>query len=68
VRAFFESVMNWTPHKGTQAAAHLPADAEDRCEEAFFRQVYIMKWHNVPPKVSFANSIVFEKELNFSRS
>ena len=44
--------MDWTPRKGTRAAAHLPPDAEDKCEEAFFRQVYAMKWHNIPPKVS----------------
>ncbi|KAH7903146.1 hypothetical protein BJ138DRAFT_1107918 [Hygrophoropsis aurantiaca] len=35
----------------TCAAAHLPADAEDTCEECFFCLVYIMKWHNVLPKV-----------------
>jgi hypothetical protein len=46
------NVMDWTPRKGAHAAAHLPADAEDVCEEAFFRQVYIMKWDEVHPKVS----------------
>ncbi|KAH7912830.1 hypothetical protein BJ138DRAFT_734134 [Hygrophoropsis aurantiaca] len=51
VRSFFESVMDWSPRKGTRAAAKLPRDAEDKCEEAFFRLVYIMKWHNVPPKL-----------------
>lgn len=48
--------MNWTPRKGTRAAAHLPVDAEKKCEEAFFRLVYVMKWHNVPPKVSLPMS------------
>jgi hypothetical protein len=46
--------MDWSPRKGTRAAAHLPPNAEDKCEEAFFRQVYAMKWHNIPPKVSEA--------------
>ena len=58
--------MDWTPCKGTWAAAHLPADAKDKCEEAFFRQVYIMKWHNVPPKVGFANSANCHENSNFS--
>jgi hypothetical protein len=44
--------MDWTSQKGTRATAHLPANAEDICEEAFFRQVYIMKWNNIHPKVS----------------
>ena len=50
--AFVQSKLNWTPRKGTHAAAHLPADAEDQCEVAFFWLVYAMKWENVPPKVS----------------
>jgi hypothetical protein len=40
--------MDWLLCKGTQAAAHLPPDAEDKCEEAFFQQMYAMKWHNIP--------------------
>ena len=44
--------MDWTPWKGTRAAAHLPPDAEDKCEECFFWQVYCIKWHNISPKVS----------------
>ncbi|KAG1802170.1 uncharacterized protein HD556DRAFT_1304341 [Suillus plorans] len=51
VWSFFESVLDWSPRKGTRAAAHLPADAEETCEECFFRLVYIMKWYNVPPKL-----------------
>ncbi|KAG1736095.1 uncharacterized protein EDB91DRAFT_1083444 [Suillus paluster] len=51
VQSFFKSVLNWSLRKGTRAAAHLPADAEETCEECFFRLVYIMKWHNVPPKL-----------------
>ena len=50
VRAFVQSKLNWTPRKGTRAAAHLPADAEDQCEATFFRIVYAMKWENIPPK------------------
>lgn len=52
MRSFFESVLDWTPRKGTRAAAKLPPDAEEKCEECFFRLVYIMKWHSIPPKVS----------------
>ncbi|KAF9224443.1 hypothetical protein BS17DRAFT_795444 [Gyrodon lividus] len=32
-------------------AAKLPANAEEKCEESFFRLVYIIKWHHVPPKL-----------------
>jgi len=49
--------MDWTPQKGTSTAAHLPTDAEDICKEAFFRQVYIMKWKNIHPKVSIRGMI-----------
>lgn len=52
VRAFISSVLDWTPRKGTRAAAHLPENADDLCEEAFFRIVYCMKWHCIPPRVS----------------
>ncbi|KAG1811120.1 uncharacterized protein BJ212DRAFT_1483790 [Suillus subaureus] len=51
VRSFFESVLDWTPHKGTCVAAKLPSDAEDKCKECFFCLVYIIKWHSVPPKL-----------------
>lgn len=37
VCTFLQSIMDWTPRVGTQAAAHIPADAEDVCERAFFR-------------------------------
>jgi hypothetical protein len=46
--------MDWLSCKDTWAAAHLPSHAEDKCEEAFFRQVYAMKWHNICSKVSEA--------------
>jgi hypothetical protein len=52
VRSFLESKMNWTPRKGTRAAAHLPPDADDKIEEKNFRQVYAMKWHDIPTKVA----------------
>ncbi|KAE9389251.1 hypothetical protein BT96DRAFT_947016 [Gymnopus androsaceus JB14] len=48
---FFQSVMNWSPRAGTRAAAHLPPDADELCEHAFFRLVYCMKWENIPPKL-----------------
>ncbi|KAG1758482.1 hypothetical protein EDD22DRAFT_981399 [Suillus occidentalis] len=37
--------------EGTRVAAKLPSDAEDKCKECFFRLVYIIKWHSVPPKL-----------------
>lgn len=56
VRTFFDSVLNWSPRKGTRTAAKLPTDFEEKChEEAFFRLVYVMKWYNVLPKVYFMN-------------
>ncbi|CAA7267612.1 unnamed protein product [Cyclocybe aegerita] len=33
----------------TRAAAHIPTDADDVCECAFFHLVYTMKWENIPP-------------------
>ncbi|KAF9218369.1 hypothetical protein BS17DRAFT_873587 [Gyrodon lividus] len=51
VRSFFDSLLNWTPQKGTCTAAKLPANAEEKCEESFFCLVYIIKWHHVPPEL-----------------
>jgi hypothetical protein len=67
VRSFLDSVLNWSPRKGTRAAAKLPADAEDKCEEAFFQLAYIMKWHNVPPKVCtyIGDTTIHTSNLNF---
>ncbi|KAK7016186.1 hypothetical protein VNI00_018970 [Paramarasmius palmivorus] len=39
VQDFLQSALNFTPRKGTRAAAHLPDDAEEQCERAFFRLV-----------------------------
>ncbi|KAG6372943.1 hypothetical protein JVT61DRAFT_6981 [Boletus reticuloceps] len=36
VRSFFDSVLGWSPHKGTPAVAKLPANAEHKCEEDSF--------------------------------
>ncbi|KAJ3745113.1 hypothetical protein DFH05DRAFT_1460002 [Lentinula detonsa] len=51
VRTFFQSVMDWTPRVGTRAAIHLPSDADDLCERAFFQLAYCMKWENIPAKL-----------------
>ena len=59
--------MNWTPWKGTRAAAHLPPDAEDKCEECFFPQVYCIKWHNISPKVSYLASRLLNWYPDFSQ-
>ncbi|KAK0495240.1 hypothetical protein EDD18DRAFT_1310008 [Armillaria luteobubalina] len=41
----------WSPRKATRVAAHLPVNAPDLCERAFFRIVYAMKWFNIPPEL-----------------
>lgn len=51
-------------------AAHLPGDAEEKCEEAFFHLVYVMKWHNIPlkmilPMSHFESWILQKAQLNF---
>ncbi|PBK85838.1 hypothetical protein ARMGADRAFT_1087110 [Armillaria gallica] len=51
VRHFYDSVMGWSPRKATRAAAHIPKDAPDLCEAAFFQLAYAMKWSNVPAKL-----------------
>ncbi len=43
VRDYYSSVLQWTPRKATRAAAHLPANSPDLCEQTFFRIVYAMK-------------------------
>ncbi|KXN80633.1 hypothetical protein AN958_09263 [Leucoagaricus sp. SymC.cos] len=51
IRSFFESVMNWTPRKATRTARHIPPDAADICERAFFRLVYAIEWFDIPSKL-----------------
>ncbi|KIK80670.1 hypothetical protein PAXRUDRAFT_15653 [Paxillus rubicundulus Ve08.2h10] len=51
VWTFFDSVLNWSPQKGTHTAVKLPADTKAKCEECFFHLVYIIKWYSVPPKL-----------------
>ncbi|THU86610.1 hypothetical protein K435DRAFT_868108 [Dendrothele bispora CBS 962.96] len=51
VRQFFQAILNWSPHAGTRAAAHLPTDAEDVCECSLMQIVYAMQWYNIPPKL-----------------
>ncbi|KAG7099906.1 hypothetical protein E1B28_001705 [Marasmius oreades] len=51
VRDFLQSTLNYTIRKGTRAAAHLPADADDQCERTFYRLVYPMLWDNIPPEL-----------------
>ncbi|KAK0433129.1 uncharacterized protein EV420DRAFT_1654962 [Desarmillaria tabescens] len=51
VRDYYSSVLEWSLRKATYAAAHLPANAPDLCEQAFFRLVYAMKWYNIPPEL-----------------
>ncbi|KAJ8496334.1 hypothetical protein ONZ45_g12488 [Pleurotus djamor] len=51
VRSYLHNVLQWSKRKGTRAAAHLPADAPDVCERAFFRIVNLMKEHDIPAKL-----------------
>lgn len=51
VQSFFDSVLNWSPCKGTHTAAKLPTNVEDKCEEAVFWPVYVIKWNDVLPKM-----------------
>ncbi|KAF8983707.1 hypothetical protein BDQ17DRAFT_1168690, partial [Cyathus striatus] len=51
VHSFFQSVMNWTLHQATCAAAHVPLDVPVECEWTFFCLVYAMKWENIPPSL-----------------
>ncbi|THU80666.1 hypothetical protein K435DRAFT_600201, partial [Dendrothele bispora CBS 962.96] len=51
VRDFFQAIMNWAPRAETRAAAKLPDDADDICERSFMRNVYAMKWYNIPPEL-----------------
>ncbi|KAG1836426.1 hypothetical protein C8R48DRAFT_751682 [Suillus tomentosus] len=46
----------------THAAAHLPANADEICEECFFQLVYIMKWYNVPSEGSKQVDMVAKDE------
>ncbi|THU92530.1 hypothetical protein K435DRAFT_862382 [Dendrothele bispora CBS 962.96] len=48
---FFQAIMNWAPHAGTQTAVKLPDDADDICEHSFMRIVYAMKWYNIPSEL-----------------
>ena len=50
-RGFLQSTLDWTPHKATRAAAHVPANAISQCTHAFFRLVHLMKHRNIPPKL-----------------
>ncbi|TFY72179.1 hypothetical protein EVG20_g820 [Dentipellis fragilis] len=50
VRAFLQSKLDWSHRKGTRAAAHIPENAPEVCERAFFRAVYLMKEYDIPAK------------------
>ncbi|EGO28001.1 hypothetical protein SERLADRAFT_435774 [Serpula lacrymans var. lacrymans S7.9] len=48
VRDFLESTLDWSVRKGTRAAAHIPDNADDLCEAAFFRIVHLANWYDIP--------------------
>ncbi|KDQ60203.1 hypothetical protein JAAARDRAFT_46004 [Jaapia argillacea MUCL 33604] len=51
VRMFFESQMNWSPRKGTRAAAHVPANAQDVLERTFFHFIWLYQWEKILSKL-----------------
>jgi hypothetical protein len=51
-RDFLSSTMNWSVRKGTRSARHIPDNAEELCEETFFRLAYVCAWEGIPGKVS----------------
>ncbi|KDQ48970.1 hypothetical protein JAAARDRAFT_144133 [Jaapia argillacea MUCL 33604] len=52
VQMFFESQMNWSPRKGTRAATHVLANAQDVLERMFFHFVWLYQWEKILSKVS----------------
>lgn len=52
VRDFLESKLDWSIRKGTRAAAHIPDNADEVCEAAFFRIVHLANWYDIPLSVS----------------
>lgn len=52
VKEFLESTLDWSIRKGTRAAAHIPENADDVCEAAFFRIVHLANWYDIPLSVS----------------
>ncbi|KAJ7705055.1 hypothetical protein B0H17DRAFT_1193530 [Mycena rosella] len=51
VWAFLESKPDWTMRKATRAAKHIPDDAGDLCERAFFRLAYTIEHEKIPAKL-----------------
>jgi hypothetical protein len=51
VRAFVDSKLNWTSRKATRAAKHIPENATELCERAFFRLAYTIEHEDIPPEV-----------------
>ncbi|KIM38062.1 hypothetical protein M413DRAFT_13027 [Hebeloma cylindrosporum] len=49
VGQFLEGVMDWSVRRGTQAAAHIPDDANIVCERALFRIVHLITFYDIPP-------------------
>ncbi|KZV74581.1 hypothetical protein PENSPDRAFT_662242 [Peniophora sp. CONT] len=62
VRDFLETKLNWSPRKGTSAAASVPPDAPGLCQHTFFWIKYAMKWLNIPPEVHFHHILVITME------
>ncbi|KAJ7905213.1 hypothetical protein B0H13DRAFT_1881222 [Mycena leptocephala] len=51
VRAFVDSKLNWTSRKATRAAKHIPENATELCERAFFRLVYTIEHEHIPAEL-----------------
>ncbi|KAJ6468789.1 hypothetical protein C8R45DRAFT_837619, partial [Mycena sanguinolenta] len=50
-RKFLDKTVAWSLRKGTKAAQKLPANAEDQCENAFFRRAWTIKEHRIPAEL-----------------
>jgi hypothetical protein len=48
---FLQSVMNWSVRHGTHTASHIPDNARDLCEKAFFQIVHLINYYDIPPSI-----------------
>jgi hypothetical protein len=51
VRRYLRNTMGWSEHRATKAAQKLPANHEQVLEEAFFREVHVIRNHHVPAEL-----------------
>ncbi|KAK7043426.1 hypothetical protein R3P38DRAFT_3440427 [Favolaschia claudopus] len=51
VSGFLESVTDWSLRHGTRAAAQVPDNVNEVCEQAFFRIVHLATFYDIPPQL-----------------